>query len=147
MSVWDDPDLKSGGEYIKFENAGDTVSGVVSAVRVRTWDNGARDPEVLLVVNGEERSMTAGQVMLKKRLAELRPEAGDTLTVTLTEIEKRAGGKTLKHFDVQVVRGNGVVAAPVAAPSSPPMAATTYSSEQVAAAKLLGIDLPVEAPF
>jgi hypothetical protein len=51
--------------------------------------------------------LTAGQVRLKAALAEQRPEAGDHLTVTLKQVEKRSGGKTLKHFDVEIKRGSG----------------------------------------
>jgi hypothetical protein len=53
---------------------------------------------------------------------------GDTLTVTLTEIEKRAGGKTLKHFDV-VVAKSGTPAPAAAAP--------TLTTEQMQAMELL----------
>jgi hypothetical protein len=35
-------------------------------------------------------------------LAEKRPEQGDYLAVKFTSIEDRGGGKTLKHFDVNV---------------------------------------------
>jgi len=66
-----------------------------------------------------EVALTAGQVRLKAELSEKRPEVGDTLTVTLTEVEKRAGGKTLKHFDV-VVAKSGTPAAALAAPSLTP---------------------------
>jgi len=75
-----------------------------------------------------EIALTAGQVRLKAALAEQRPEVGDTLTVKLTEIEKRAGGKTLKHFDVAVIKGT----------SLPTVAATpTMTPEQLAAVELL----------
>jgi len=118
-SVWDDPEIKAGGEFVKLENVGDTVSGTVTAIRAHRFDDGKVAPQVLLVTDeGEERTLTAGQVRLKAELAEQRPEAGDHLKVTLSEIEKRAGGKTLKHFDVVITRGTGTPApavAPVAA--------------------------------
>ena len=130
-SIWDDPEIKAGGEFVKFENVGDTVSGNVTAIRAHRFDDGKVVPQVLLVTDdGEERTMTAGQVQLKAKLAEQRPESGDHVTVTLSEIEKRTGGKTLKHFDVVVTRGGAnpapqpVVAAPVAAtPAVDPAAA------------------------
>lgn len=132
MSVWDDPEIRSGGDFIKLENVGDTVSGTVSGIRAHRFDDGKVAPQVLLVTDdGEEKTLTAGQVRLKAVLAEQRPESGDHIKVTLTEIEKRAGGKTLKHFDVEVTRGNGVApaspapaaAAPAAAPAQPDPAA------------------------
>lgn len=117
MSVWDDPELKVNDDYVKFENVGDTVTGTVVVVRAHRFDDGKVVPQLLLEVDGEEKTLTAGQVRLKAALAEQRPESGDTLTVTLSEIEKRAGGKTLKHFDVKVTRA-GATPAPAPAPTA-----------------------------
>jgi hypothetical protein len=66
-------------------------------------------------------------------LAERRPEVGDTLTITHTEVEKRAGGKTLKLWDVDIVRGGG--GATIIAGEAP-------NAEQLAAMKLLGMAAP-----
>lgn len=129
MSVWDNPELKVGGEFIKFDNVGDTVSGTINAIRAHRFDDGSVAPQILLVTDdGEERTVTAGQIRLKTALAEQRPEAGDHITVTFTQEEKRSGGKTLKHFDLAVRRGGGqpvaaVPAAPVAAAPAPDPAA------------------------
>lgn len=125
MSVWDDPELKVGGEFVTFENSGDTVSGVITAVRSHRFDDGKVVPQILLVDDetGEDRTMTAGQIRLKVALAEQRPEAGDHLTVTMTGIEKRAGGKTLKLFDVAVNRGG--------APAKPAVSAKTQPKAKV----------------
>lgn len=102
---WDDPDLRSGGAFVRFENPGDTIAGTIQAVRKHTFDDGSVAPQILLVDDdGEERTISAGQVRLKAALAEERPAVGDHLTVTLTKVEKRGGGKTLKHFDVAVRR-------------------------------------------
>ena len=106
MSIWDDPNLKSGGEFVKFEKIGDRVAGTISAVRPHRFEDGSVAAQILLTTDdGEERTLTAGQVQLKAKLSQERPEAGDHLTVTLTQIERRSGGKTLKHFDVAVKRG------------------------------------------
>jgi hypothetical protein len=123
VSVWDDPEIKAGGDYIKFDNPGDTVSGTVTAIRAHRFDDGKVVPQVLLVTDdGEEKTMTAGPVRLKAELAEQRPEAGDHITVTFTEVEKRAGGKTLKHFDVKVTKGGAPAAASAATPAPAPAA-------------------------
>jgi hypothetical protein len=107
-SVWDSPDLKSNDNYVKFEQVGDTVSGTVQAVRAHTFDDGKTVAQILLTTDdGEETTLTAGQVRLKAALVEQRPDVGDHLSVKLTQIEKRGGGKTLKHFDVNVTRGTG----------------------------------------
>jgi hypothetical protein len=143
-SVWDNADLKSGGEFVKFEAIGDTISGTVTAVRVHRWDDGSVCPQLFLEADdGQERTITAGQVRLKAALAEKRPEAGDRITITLTEIEKRAGGKTLKHFDVQVQPGGGTSApattAPVAPPAAPVAAAAPTPDLEAATAALANL--------
>lgn len=133
LDVWADPDFAIGGEYIKFETPGDSVTGKVIAVRKHVWDDGSVSPQLLLDVDGEEKTVTAGQVRLKAALAEKRPQPGQTVTITYEREEKRAGGKTLKHFDVQV-------GTPVAKAAAPASAAPDLSAEQVEALKLLGID-------
>lgn len=116
-SIWDDPAVTGGSnEFVKFENVGDTVSGKVENIGRKTWDDGSISPQLdLLTDDGEARTLTAGQVRLKLALAEKRPEVGDHLTVTLTQIEKRSGGKTLKHFDVIVKKAAGATATPAPA--------------------------------
>lgn len=106
MSVWDDPELRTGGEFVKFENPGDQIAGTISAIRKHRFDDGNVVPQIILTADdGEERTLTAGQVRLKAALAEQRPEVGDHITVVYERQERRAGGKTLKHFAVTVKRG------------------------------------------
>lgn len=137
MSIWDDPDLRVGGEFFKFDNVGDSISGTVNAVRAHRFDDGSVAPQVMLTTDdGEEKTVTAGQVRLKAALAEQRPEAGDHISVTFTENEKRAGGKTLKHFDVKVTRGGGPTAAPTAA--APAAVVTEQPVDQAALTAALG---------
>lgn len=107
MSIWDDPEMKVNNDYIKFEAVGDSVRGTVLDVRAHRFDDGKVVPKLLLDVDGEEKTLTAGQTRLFAELAEKRPEAGDVISVRLTEIEKRSGGKTLKHFAVDIKRGGG----------------------------------------
>lgn len=122
-SIWDNPELRVGGEFVKFDKVGDTISGTINAIRAHKFDDGSVAPQILLVTNdGEERTVTAGQIRLKTALAEQRPEAGDHITITFTQEEKRSGGKTLKHFDVTVTRGTGAPAATAAAPAVQPQA-------------------------
>jgi len=105
MSVWDDPELQSGGEFVKFENPGDKVSGTITAIRKHRFDDGNVVPQIYLTDDGgDERTLTAGQVRLKAALSEQRPEVGDHITVVFERSEKRAGGKTLKHFAVTLRR-------------------------------------------
>ncbi len=118
MSIWDDDEIKSDDvDYIKLEAVGDTCEGVISAIARQTFtddDSGEKKvvPKLTLrAQDGTERTLTAGQIRLKKQLIELRPEVGDHLKVTLTQIEPRGGKKKLKHFDVAHKRGNGTLPA------------------------------------
>lgn len=128
MSVWDDPEMRIASDYAKFENVGDTISGTVTGVYAHRFDDGKVVPKIMLDTDEGEVALTAGQVRLKAALSEKRPEVGDKLTVTMTEVEKRAGGKTLKHFDVDVVK-SGTPAAAAAEPS--------LTKEQLAALETL----------
>ena len=105
MSIWDNPEFKSEGTsstYVNFKNIGDSVEGTVLSVGLQTWDDGTVAPKITFHTSVGERIMTAGQVRLKMALAEKRPEQGDYLAVKFVSIEDRGGGKTLKHFDVDV---------------------------------------------
>lgn len=136
MSIWDDPDLRAGGDFAKFENVGDSVSGTVTAVRAHRFDDGKVVPQILLTTDdGEEKTLTAGAIRLKIAVAEQRPETGDHIKVTLTQEEKRPGGKTLRHWDVQVTRGGTPAAAP-SAPAAAPAAPETPADPAAVAAAL-----------
>lgn len=107
MSIWDDPTIKPTSDYVKFDSPGDTVDGEVLAVGVHQFDDGKRAAKLVIrKTTGDEVTLTAGQMQLAAKLAELRPEEGDHITVTYVRSEKRAGGKTLKHFDVQVKKAS-----------------------------------------
>jgi hypothetical protein len=122
MSIWDDPELANDSEYVTFENVGDEIVGTVQSVRKHTWADGTVCPKVNIVNdNGEEKTVTAGQVRLKAELAVKRPEPGDRIKIKLTNVEKRAGGKTLKHFEVLVHPG-GATPEPVVAATPAPAA-------------------------
>jgi len=128
MSVWDDPEMRTASDYASFNEVGDSVSGIVTGVFAHRFDDRKVVPKIMLDTADGEIALTAGQVRLKAELSEKRPEVGDTLTVTLTEIEKRAGGKTLKHFDVVVVKGGK---------PAPAAAAPTLTKQQLEAMELL----------
>jgi hypothetical protein len=102
MSIWDDPELREGGEFAKLENKGDKISGLITAIRSHKFEDGKVVPQVLFT---DDNTGTAGQVQAKAKLAQLRPEAGDWFSAELADVEKRAGGKTLKHIEVVVNRG------------------------------------------
>lgn len=133
-NVWDNPALAS-HEYVKFVNEGDKIVGTILDISVQTFDsqNGPKVcPQLIIQEDGadEPRTLTAGQVQLKAKLAELRPNVGDRIAVALTKIEPRGGGKTLKHFTVETAAGTAPAAAPAAAPPA--------SASGVSASSLLG---------
>lgn len=133
-NIWDDPDLRQSGEYVTFNNPGDKVTGTVLSIRKHKFDDGSVAPQILLTddSDGEERTVTAGQIRLKAALAEKRPQVGDRISIELTQVEKRAGGKTLKHFDVTVTPPGNAPAAP--APAAAPAAAPAVDQAALAAA-------------
>jgi hypothetical protein len=133
LSIWDDPEVKSNDNYIKFDNVGDTVTGKILSIKKHTFDDGKVVPQILLDVAGEEKTLTAGQIRLKAELAEKRPGVGDVLTVTLSDIEKRSGGKTLKHFTVAL----GGAPAPAATPTPQVAPSTAPAVDAQAAAAAL----------
>lgn len=146
MSIWDSPELASGGDYIRFDQPGDSVTGTVIDIRLQRWDDGTVSPQLILDTDDGEKTVTAGQVRLKAALAEQKPEKGDRITITYTSMEKRAGGRTLKHWDVSVIRAGDPAAAkpaaPAAAPQPPaaaPAAANGLNPEQQAALKAAGL--------
>jgi len=117
MSIWDDPELQTDElTYFKFERIGDTAAGTIKEIKRHTFDDGKSAAQLALVgADGSEFIVTAGQTRLRAAMKELRPEPGDWISIRLTHIEKRPGGRTLKHFDVQATR-NGVPLAPAPAP-------------------------------
>jgi hypothetical protein len=155
MSTWDDPELANSGEFYEFLNVGDVASGCIKVVRTHTFDDGKKVPQLLMVDDsGDERTLTAGQVRLKAELVEQRPEAGDHLRVTLASIEPRGGGKTLKHFTVQITRGHAphlaqaAAAAPVQqyVPPAAPVAQPAWANPVAPVAPPAAPPQPVYAP-
>ena len=119
-SVWDDPTIRPSGDYVRFETVGDTLVGDVIGLGIHEFPDGKRAAKLIVRDDeGEERTLTAGQVQLASKLAEARPEVGDRIKIVYTENEKRSGGKTLKHFDVSVKKGGAKTTMPVPADDEP----------------------------
>jgi hypothetical protein len=102
MSYWDEPGIAIVSDYVKFENVGDTISGVIIDLGIQTWQDGSKSPKLTLRTADGDKVLTASQVQLKQKMAELRPEVGDSIKVTLEGVEKLQGGKTMKKFQVAV---------------------------------------------
>jgi len=86
----------------KPENEGDEIAGVVKSVRIATMPDGNRYPSLTINVSGVEREVLASQTQLLRLLAEKKPQPGDLVHIKFTRVEKLAGGKTMKHFVVDV---------------------------------------------
>lgn len=130
--IWDDPDLQQNDDYVKFEKVGDSLKAVILKIGKKEWPDGKTDPQLLVRTKDGERTLTAGQARLKAQLVELRPQVGDGLSITLTKIEPRGGGKTLKHFDVQVIKpGQQAQAASTPPPAPEPVAAAPASDDGI----------------
>jgi hypothetical protein len=112
-TIWDDPELQIGGDFVKFEAPGDSITGDIVAVSKHTFPDGKIAAKLVIRdENGEDKTLTAGQVKLAELLNEKRPMPGDRIRIVHTEVEKRPGGKTMKHFTVDVKPGDGTVPAP-----------------------------------
>jgi len=104
---WSNPDLQRATNFITFETPGDMCRGTVTALRTQTFvDNGVTkvSPQIDLDTDDGPRTLTAGQTRLQLLLLEHRPQIGDVLIVTMTGVQRRPGGKTLKEFEVTVQR-------------------------------------------
>jgi hypothetical protein len=143
MSIWDE--FTTSGNYIKFENVGDSVSGTITNISVKRWDDGKTAPQLEITTDeGEEVTLTAGQYRLQAELRELRPDVGDHLSVIYSADQKLPGGKALKIFVVRVnessvppLKGGTVTAYPAVKTAAPPDAdpLASLSPEQLAAIK------------
>ena len=110
MSYWDEPGIAVVSDYVKFEKEGDTITGVIIDLGIQTWQDGSKSPKLTLRTADGDKVLTASQVQLKTKMAELRPEIGDTIKVTLDGVEKLQGGKTMKKFSVAVKKGTPAAA-------------------------------------
>lgn len=116
---WDE--FKNTGDYITFKDVGDVVVGTITAIRTGRDFNGNPCPELILDVNGDERTLTAGQVMLKSALAEQAPQVGDKIRVEYSGIgDARPGKAPAKLFNVAVKAGEQAQTVPDVAPDEVP---------------------------
>jgi hypothetical protein len=105
MSGFDWNDFKQTGDWITFDEVGDQVIGVVTAVRSGKDFNGNPCPELVIDLedDGGEKTLTAGQVMLKKALAEAAPQVGDRIWIMYSGVgDAKPGRAPAKLFEVKV---------------------------------------------
>lgn len=109
MSIWDDPALQAPPEpaYIRLDNVGDGFDGRVVTVTRETFDDGSVAPQITFIddLDGEQKFYTAGQTDAKRKLAELRPETADHISVRFVG----TSGK-FKHIEIKVNSRGGAQA-------------------------------------
>lgn len=122
MTTFDYKRYANSGEYVKFENVGDQVIGVIKEVREGRDFNGNPCPELILEDDdGEERTVTAAQVMLKASLAEKAPQKGDRVRIKYSGVgEAKPGKAPAKEFTVDVKSGPHEVKQPAVSNSEEP---------------------------
>lgn len=103
---WDQ--YKNTGGYVSFKEVGDTVVGTIKTIRTGNDFNFNPCPELVLIMDdGEERTLTAGQVMLKAALAEKAPQVGDKIRIVYSANgEGKPGKAPAKLFTVDVKAGD-----------------------------------------
>lgn len=100
-------DLPSSDGYARWDEAGNTVKGIVTHVGIGQDLNGNDCPQIIVQTDSGDVTVTASQAQLRAKLREARPNTGDRIVIVYSGDEKRAGGKTLKQFDVAVKAGDG----------------------------------------
>lgn len=115
MSIWDDEDLDTGGNYWKAENEGASIEGTIIRVSKKKFDDDDKSKPVLdLRVAGEKDPIvvTASQVSLASQLAERRPLEGDWIKITYDGKQGRSKKFTVEHRSAE--KAAPVTAAPAA---------------------------------
>lgn len=94
MGFWDDPALKpAGGDYVKFENPGDSVAGTIINLGVKTWQDGDKSARITLDLDsGGTCILTASNAHLQRLLWSAKPQLGDHIMVRFDGEEKAGGG-------------------------------------------------------
>lgn len=103
MSEWD----RFKGDFVKFENVGDGIRGVVRSLTFDGSDFNGKDCPKLVIEeeDGSVRTVTAGQVMLQRTLAEKQPDVGDKISIVYSgNGEGKPGRAPAKLFDVEVTK-------------------------------------------
>ena len=122
MTAFDYSKYAGSGEYFKFEEVGDQIVGVIKEVREGRTFNNDPCPELILEDDeGEERTVTASQVLLKAALAEKAPQKGDKIRITYSGVgEAKPGKAPPKEFTVDVKPGPHEIQKPTVRNSEDP---------------------------
>lgn len=96
------PHKGGSGEFVKFEQIGDTVEGDIVAIRTHTFDKDKGEVVLLDLDAGGPDTVTLAidKVDLRIKVSEIEPQVGDKLGVRFTGTEKTPNG-TKKVFAVK----------------------------------------------
>mgnify|MGYP003653174856 CR=1 FL=1 len=122
-----------GGLFVKWEEVGQQVVGIITAMDVvrdhfAAIDdkNAAMHPRLTIDTDMGDQIVTCSQAQLRSKIIEAHQttglEVGDKIAIVYTGIDNLAGGKTMKTFDV-VVKTPETPQAPAAAKKAKPSAA------------------------
>lgn len=96
---------KQSGGYISFDEPGDKATGEILSITTGQDYKKNPCPELVLDTEDGPRTVTAGQAVLKSRLAEHEPQVGDYISIEFTGYgEAKKGQNAPKMFDVAVDR-------------------------------------------
>lgn len=92
------------GNYFKFQQVGDSVTGLIQSI-VEGSDYGGQPIPVLELETDEgEVTVSASQVMLRAELAAVQPEVGDEVTITFIDFgEAQPGRNPAKLFEIEIL--------------------------------------------
>jgi len=113
----------SGSDYVKFNEIGDQVVGIIKEIREAPDYNGNPCPELVLEVSegGDEKTLTASQALLKAALAEAAPQVGNKIRITYTgNSQGKPGRNPAKEFKVEVKPGEHELVQPAVSNSEAP---------------------------
>lgn len=97
-------DKVSADKYFKFVKVGDTLTGVIAEIGVRTFDEGTdKEQHVPEITLTDGRVCTFGQRKAMQHLLEAQPLVGEEFAAKFTGTQK-AGAGQMKLFRITVVR-------------------------------------------
>jgi hypothetical protein len=119
---WDKYAAAEGTAY-KWADTGQILEGEVTAVEDRDdqFNPGKTIPVVgIRTADGEDWALYLAQYQLRTKMAQIRPNPGDSLRIEFTGEVDTGKGNPAKQFDVKVKRGDGT---PTPTPAPEPAAA------------------------
>jgi len=104
-------DMSTGdGAYVRWTEPGQQIVGTIIEIGVGTDLQGNNCPQVTIRTNDGEHIVTCSQAQLKSKIIALHQTTGinlgDKIAIVYSGNQTRAGGKTLKEFDVSLKTGD-----------------------------------------